>query len=366
MLVKPMQPRAIALFRATFHGPPKSAASAPGSVDLLGGYTADHGGPVLSIATEPRASVAAATAEPGTLDLAGAHVRWPDVVRGVLRELSALGASVGGVRVAAASDLPPGVPADAALAVATAKALAGLYRVPLTPRQVAGVAFRGGQTGGLERRVVMAHTLAALARSDHALLVESASSEARSVRCRARLLLVDTGAGPAVDRRADCEAAVLRLRVELPELVWLASWPAAWLARLKRALPQPLRSRATHIVSETARARFGAELLAAGRLKRFGELLTESHESCRKLFEASTRQADLVVATALKAGALGARLADGGAEGTVVVLLGKGEAKVAQAVRRAYAKRFGSDVVIRAVRPGPGARTEPVGRARSR
>jgi galactokinase len=74
----------------------------------------------------------------------------------------------------------------------------------------------------------------------------------------------------------------------------------------------------------------------------------------------------LVVATALKAGALGARLADGGAEGTVVVLLGKGEARVAQAVRRAYAKRFGSDVVIRAVRPGPGARTEPVGRARSR
>jgi galactokinase len=187
------------------------------------------------------------------------------------------------------------------------------------------------------------------------------------------LLLVDSGSGPDVERRAECEAAVLRLRVLLPELVWLASWPAAWLARLKRALPQPLRSHAVHIVSETARTRFAAEVLAAGRLKRLGDLLSESHESCRKLFDASTRAADLVVATAVRAGALGARLASAGTEGTVVVLLGKGdggrgkgEAKVTQAIRRAYASAFAREVVIRPVRPGAGVRGEPVRASKTR
>src|SRR6185503_125199 len=45
-------------------------------------------------------------------------------------------------------------------------------------------------------------------------------------------------------RRAECEEAVKRLKIELPELVWLASWPTEWLPRLKRALKDPPRARA--------------------------------------------------------------------------------------------------------------------------
>jgi len=87
-------------------------------------------------------------------------------------------------------------------------------------------------------------------------------------------------------------------RSNCPELRWLASWPAAWLPRLKRALPEPLRSRALHVIGETARARFGAQLLAHGHLKRFGELLYESHESCRRLYACSTPELDTIVAAA--------------------------------------------------------------------
>src|SRR5207245_4533888 len=88
-------------------------------------------------------------------------------------------------------------------------------------------------------------------------------------------------------RRPGCEGAGKRLKVELPELVWLASWPAQWLLRLKRALREPLRSRAVHVVGETARTRFAAQLLEHGRLKQFGALLYESHESCRRLYDRS-------------------------------------------------------------------------------
>src|SRR5204862_51604 len=86
---------------------------------------------------------------------------------------------------------------------------------------------------------------------------------------------------------AGARVAVARLQLELPERKWLAAGPVTWLARLRRALPEPLRSRAVHVVSETARTRFGAQLLARGRLKQFGRLLYESHESCRRLYECS-------------------------------------------------------------------------------
>ena len=223
----------------------------------------------------------------------------------------------------------------------------------------------------------MQHTCAALAQQDHALLIECASAATQRVPFGGRVLLVDTGApsggaeATLAQRCAECDAAVLRLRIDLPELHWLASWPAVWLARLKKALPQPLRSRAVHVVSETARTRFGAELLAKGRVKRFGELLYESHESCRRLFDASTPEADLVVAAAQRAGALGARLARNGDGGVVVVVLGKGdggrgkgEAKVTLAIQRAYAKAYGREAAITPVRPGDGARLEPVPPAR--
>src|SRR5207247_9501678 len=153
---------------------------------------------------------------------------------------------------------------------------------------------------------------------EHALLLECASLEARQIPFHARLFLVDTGvrhnlsSGRLNERRAECEAAVKRLKVDLPELVWLASWPAEWLLRLKRALREPLRSRAVHVVGETARTRFAAQLLEHGRLKQFGALLYESHESCRRLYDWSGTELDAVGGAAERAGAVGARVRGGG------------------------------------------------------
>lgn len=382
MLVKPLRSRAIALYREAFGGAPGAAASAPGSVDLLGGHTGYNGGPVLPIATRERTAVAVGRGARGMLELitaGGGRTERVDlreappagvlaVIAGVQRELAMLGTVADGVRVAVVSDIRSGggLAAAAALAVALVKALAALNRLPVTPRHVAGVAFKAGVDEKTQRQGVMEHTCAALARADRALLIECASAETQQVRVGARILLVETeppsrdAATLVARRRAECDAAVLRLKIDLPELYWLASWPAAWLARLKRALPQPLRSRAVHVVGETARTRFAAELLAKGRVKRAGELLYESHESCRRLFDATTPQADLVVSAARRGGALGARLAGDGATGVVVVLVGKGEAKVIDTIQRAYSKAYARPAIIAPIRPGDGVRLEPV------
>src|SRR2546429_1604852 len=273
-----------ALFRATFGEAPRVVASAPGRVNLIGEHTDYNGGPVLPLATPARTSVAVGPAQDGVLELIStldgepARIDWRDgrpagwtaYVAGVMRELDTAGAAPrgAGARVAVASDVPvgAGLASSAALTVAAAQALSLLARVRLTPRQLAGVAFRAEHDYVGVGCGIMDQMCAALARPGHALLLECASLAARHIPIRGRLLLVDTGtrheltAGAFDGRRAAREAAGARPQLDLPETCWLASWPARWLPRLQRALTQPLRSRALHVAGETARPPLGAHM----------------------------------------------------------------------------------------------------------
>ncbi|HET8712729.1 MAG TPA: galactokinase [Gemmatimonadales bacterium] len=371
---------AIALFRDAFNNAPRAAASAPGRVNLIGEHTDYNGGPVLPIAIAQRTTVAVGpiTGEDGVLEAVSTRFKkvirvkwqealpkgWAAYVGGVLRELWTLEAipTNASFRVAVASDIPigAGLSSSAALAVAVAKALAP----SLKPRQIAGVAYRAEHDHVGVRCGVMDQTISALGKRDHALLFECASLEARHIPFKARLLLVDTGvrhdlaAGSFSTRRAECEEAVKRLKIELPELVWLASWPAEWLPRLKRALKEPVRSRAVHVIGETARTRFGAQLLSQGKLKQFGQLLYESHESCRRLYDCSAPELDTIVAAAKRAGALGARLTGAGWGGAAIVLVSKTDKKTAPAIQRAFERAYGRTPPISEIVASPGAHTE--------
>ena len=56
-------------------------------------------------------------------------------------------------------------------------------------------------------------------------------------------------------------------------------------------------------------------------IKKFGNLMTESHLSYSNDFEASTKDVDLIVENSIKAGANGARLTGGGFGGFTVSLI---------------------------------------------
>jgi galactokinase len=371
---------AIALFRDAFGTTPRSAASAPARVNLIGEHTDYNGGPVLPIAIAQRTTAVVgpgADGEEGVLEAVSmrdkqvVRVNWQEAlpsgwaayVAGVLRELWALEVIPpnGSARVAVASTVPIGAGLSSSAAhCPVARALAP----NLTPRQIAGVAFRAEHDHVGVRCGVMDQTIAALGKRDHALLLESASLEVQQIPFKARLVLVDTGVRHELatssfnTRRAQCEEAVKRLKIELPELVWLASWPAEWLPRLKRALKEPLRGRAVHVVSETARTRFGAQLLEQGKLRQFGKLLYESHESCRRLYDCSAPELDTVVGAAKRAGALGARLTGAGWGGAAIVLLNKSDKKTIPAIQRAFERAYGRTPPVTEVVASAGAHTE--------
>jgi galactokinase len=375
---------AIALFHEVFGTAPRAAASAPGRVNLIGEHSDYNGGPVLPMAIQHRTFAAVGPAEAGVLEMVSTSFRdvvrvrwqeelppgWAAYVGGVMRELWTLEAAPegGGARIAVHSDVPmgAGVSSSAALSVSSAKALSQLSKANLTGRQIAGVAFRSEHDHVGVRCGVMDQTISALAKPGHALLLEAASLETSHIPFKARLLLVDTGVkhdlkgGGLNLRREECEEAVKRLKVDLPELIWLASWPAEWLPRLKRALKEPFRSRAVHVVSEAARTRYSAELLRRGRYKDFGRVLYEGHESCRRLFDCSAPELDTVVAAAKRAGAVGARMTGAGWGGAAIVLPGKNEKKVTAAIQRAFQRAYGREPQITAVQASGGTRAERV------
>ena len=91
--------------------------------------------------------------------------------------------------------------------------------------------------------------------------------------------------------------------------------------RLKDA---PLR-RARHVVGESARVAAAVEALRAADLVKVGQLMNESHESSRTLFENSCEELDFLAAEARTIpGCLGARLTGGGFGGAVLALVKHG------------------------------------------
>ena len=380
-----MKSQALALFREAFAVPPAIGGSAPGRVNLIGEHTDYNGGPVLPMAIGARTTVMGGPGDEGVIEVISTRDRARHRVEyrrepgegtsafmvGVARSLEAGGLTFpGGARLAIASDVPvgAGLASSAALAVAAARALAALAGASLTPREAARVGFEAEHDHVGVRCGTMDQTIAALGRKGHALLLECASGATTQIPFGGTLLLVDTGvrhdlAHSAFNtRRAECEEAVALLRKVHPGLRWLAAWPPEEIPRLARLLAPPLRARAQHVVGETLRTRAAARLLTRGRLGQFGGLMYQSHESCRRLYECSAPELDLVVRAARRAGAPGARMTGAGWGGAALVLVRPADReRVGGAVGRAFTRAFGRAPAITELASGSGARVERVG-----
>ena len=176
----------------------------------------------------------------------------------------------------------------------------------------------GAETGLLDQ-------LASLrSRAGAALRIDFATLELRPVPLELgdwRLVTLDSGAehshaaGGYNERRAECRAACAALGVE-----HLSAADPEAAARL----PEPLRRRARHVLSENARVEAMVAALAAGDMPAAGRLLDASHASLRDDYDASVPAVEAVVARLKAAGAAGARMVGGGFGGSVLALLEPG------------------------------------------
>jgi galactokinase len=322
----------------------RAVAFAPGRVNLIGEHTDYNGGLALPFAISQGVTVRAEGTDDLRIDAhAGdlgerdafalgdrsAAEGWRAFVRGTVAELSAAGLPPAGAQLEIAGDLPrgAGLSSSAALEVALCLALLALAGDPeeaLGRMEIARLCARvendwvGAQTGLLDQ-------LASLyGQVETALRIDFTTLQIDPVPLRLdgwRLVVLDSGERHANassdynERRAECARACALLGV--------SSLREATVEASER-LPEPLRGRTRHVLSENDRVEQAVAALRSGDLSALGVLLSASHESLRDCYEVSTPAVEASVERLLRAGATGARLVGGGFGGGVLGLFAPG------------------------------------------
>jgi len=367
--------------------------SAPGRVNLIGEHTDYNEGFVLPFAIGARTAVAAARRADGLLALASAQfpgrvttVALTDVGPGAVAGWTAYPTGVAwalreaypkptatraGVSLYLDSTVPTGsgLSSSAALECAVALALNDLWELGADRAELARACQRAENTVVGAPTGIMDQFASLFGEPGSAVFLDCRAIAGENVplaldAAGLDIVLADTraqhahAAGGYADRRASCERAARLLGVRALRDVGVDD-----LEKAASVLDPETFRRARHVVTEDARVLAAVATLRAGGLESdpatIGALLTASHESMRDDFEITTPALDLAAATALDAGAVGARMTGGGFGGAIIALVaGDRAARLGDAITAAFARAGFPAPQLSTVTPSAGARRD--------
>jgi galactokinase len=352
---------------------------APGRVNLIGEHTDYNDGFVLPCALDFATYVVAAPRQDRTIRVASLNFddylhfdlnkpreqqtanNWTKYVRGVALVLERQGYRLQGADLLIESDLPvgAGLSSSAALEISTAFALATLSGYKIEGMELAKI----GQTAEHEyagvRTGIMDQFASVFGREGYAMLLDCRSLEWSPVPVSSAQFLIcntkvkhDLAEGEYNKRGAECkEAAAFFEKNSLRDV------DIAEFQNRADEMPETPRNRARHILSENIRVEEAVAALKIDNLKRFGELMNESHNSLRDDYEVSSVELDLMVELArAEPGLLGARMTGGGFGGCTINLVRMDDITAfAERIASAYKRVTGITPEIYPCRTGNGA-----------
>jgi len=338
-------------FQQVFNESPKVEARAPGRVNLLGEHTDYNDGFVLPTAIPQQTSVLIGYSQDDRHHFYSAQLKeqidvsrtaatpesFASYIYGCIRVLEVTGYAVPPINVFITSDVPigSGLSSSAALEVATLRGLRSLLNIELDDVKIAQlgqqaeIQYAGVNCGILDQMA------ASLADTDHILFLDTRSLDRTilSFPAGAEIVVIDSGAARSLatsgynQRRSECEAAAQQLGVKAlrdvtdPQVV--------------NGLPEPIRRRARHVITENNRV---LQVLEGVSAEIFGELMNASHTSLRDDYEVSVPALDRLVELLQNTpGVFGARLTGAGFGGACVALVQAGlGGTIAQTVLQQY------------------------------
>jgi galactokinase len=343
---------------------------APGRVNLIGEHTDYADGFVMPAAID-FATIAAVSPrndntvsvysknfdetisrDLNTLGTKGSH-HWSDYPFGVLSILQQEKIEVPGFNLTLNGDVPLGAGLSSSASIEVASMLAALHaaKASLPLPKIALLCQRAENDYVGAPCGIMDQFVSCCGAADHALLLDCRSLEFRLAPIPQNLSLVICNTmvkhahagGEYGTRRAEVEAGTAILRGHRPEIRLLRDATIEDLGRWGNEMAPNVLKRCRHIITENTRTVAAANALEAHDLKTLGRLMAEAHASYRDDFEASVKEADIMVELALQQeGCIGARLTGGGFGGCTVNLVDSKDAeKFSSAVAAGYEKTTG-------------------------
>lgn len=359
----------------------------PGRVNLIGEHIDYHGGRVLPCGIDRGTALMIRRSQDRTLKLASTNFdliailsedqcdnkigeHWVNYPLGALTKLREKAPEIGGFECLYSGDIPngTGLSSSASILVVTAFAVNEIHNMGLSKLDIARLAqsaendFVGLQCGIMDQFAVT------MAEPEHAMLLDCETLEYQQQPLTLGdycLLITNSGQRRELaesgynQRYAESNEALTKLRsVASRELANLTDLSREEFAKLSPVLDDApvLRDRAQHVVEENERAKLAANLLQAGDLKGFGQLMYASHDSLRDLYEVSTPIIDILVEESMAVkGVLGSRITGAGFGGCTVSLLRRDAVENFESeVSQRYRARTGLEAEFLVVEPSCG------------
>jgi len=373
-------------FQDAFGAHPAFAVRAPGRVDLMGAHVDYNDGFVLPVAVSRDVWIAARACDGPTSIVAhdldervtldglerGDLPQWARYAAGVAWALNDAGLSTPSIEAVILGRVPmgAGISSSAALEVAFACAWAHLGEWEVEPLALAVLCRKAENEYVGVACGIMDQFASMLGRRDHALLLDcrSLAWESTPLPAGTSLVIADTSTrrrlsdGALNTRYDECMKATEILRESRAEVSALRDVTAADLDELESSLPEPVRSRARHVVDECARVLAAADAMRRGDATEVGELMNRSMHSSRTLYESSGPALDAMwEAGAAHDACLGGRCVGAGFAGCVLFLVRSDAAQdFVSRTSRGFAAATGLTPDLNVVRAADGARVIPL------
>lgn len=325
----------------------------PGRVNLIGEHTDYNGGHVFPCALTIGTYVAARRRNDfkillysvnypaaGIVEADARDVRysksqsWGNYPLGIVWTLRQKGYAVnGGFELAIYGNIPngSGLSSSASVEIGTLVALSDLFGLDIDMVEASRLGqysenhFNGVNCGIMDQFAI------AMGKKDHAIFLDTSTLEYEYAPIRledAKIVIASSnkkrGLGDSKynERRSQCEQALADLQKVVP-IHALGELTNEEFARYESAIADPIcAKRAKHAVAENRRTVEAVSALKAGNLRRFGELMNESHISLRDDYEVTGKELDALVEAAWQQeGVIGSRMTGAGFGGCTVSIV---------------------------------------------
>ena len=344
----------------------------PGRVNLIGEHIDYNGGYVFPCALEFGTFACVREREDNKVTLASTNFElkvqvdldniafkeeddWANYPKGVMKFMQEAGHKIGGMDILISGNIPngAGLSSSASLELLTAVIVNDIFnegkidRVELVKiGQKAENIFVGVNCGIMDQFAI------GMGKAKKAILLDCNTLEYKYADVdlgNYSLVIMNTNKRRALneskynERRSECEEAIAIIR-KSRDIEALCDLTSEEFKVVEGTIPKVnVKNRARHAVYENERVKRAFDCLNSGDLEQFGQLLVESHNSLRDLYEVTGVELDTIVEEAIKAdGCIGARMTGAGFGGCAIAVVDKNKVDgFISSVKKGYFEKIG-------------------------